>query len=347
MTQKHTANIHRSLILTGIIALCLTGCINKNNPLNSSTGKTNEILIVADNQLWQSPLTDTTLALLHENLPCIPQAEPRFSTIQIPTQNFSNIYQPHRNILMFMKEDNPAHQITLSHDQWSQPQTIIRIYGKNAEQMAEVVGKYKNEILQRFNESERQRIQKAYRPLENPNHSRLLSQTYHLQLLIPNDYFIAKQTEDFIWFRKETKDFSLGIFLHISPYTNSNQFSLNNIIALRDSLTQAHIFGPAPGSFMKTSNDPIPPQQTPLTLNNNYAIETRGLWKMQGDFMGGPYIHYTLVDTTTRQLINIDGYTYAPNLPKRDLLRQIEALLHTLAPLKPETPAQQPAQPKK
>ena len=319
------------------IGLLFVNCGGNDNPLNSSTGKTNEILVVVDNNYWNNALKDTVLATLQANLTCIPQAEPQFNALQIPSKNFSNIYQPHRNILMFLQKDQPSHEISLTHNQWSQPQTIIRIEGKNAEDMAQVFAKYKEQIVQHFNESEHVRIQKAYRPLENPDHARLLNQTYHVNLLIPNDYFIAKQTSDFIWFRKETKDFSLGIFLHITPYISNEQFSLDRVIALRDSLTQAHIFGPAPQSYMKTSNEIIPPQQSELTLNDNYAVETRGLWKMEGDFMGGPYIHYTLVDTVTNQLIDIDGYTYAPNLPKRDLVRQLESLLYTLTPLHADT----------
>jgi len=61
-----------------------------------------------------------------------------------------------------------------------------------------------------------------------------------------------------------------------------------------------------------------------------FAVETRGLWEVNGNFMGGPFINYTLVNEKTNKVVTLDGYVYAPNAPKRDLLLQVETIIHSL-----------------
>jgi len=64
--------------------------------------------------------------------------------------------------------------------------------------------------------------------------------------------------------------------------------------------------------------------------NSPYSVEARGLWGLfghPGDLMGGPFVSYTLLDTVYNRVVTLDGFLYAPSDPKRDLLRQLEAIL--------------------
>ena len=74
----------------------------------------------------------------------------------------------------------------------------------------------------------------------------------------------------------------------------------------------------------------LPPVSTFVT-NEPYTIKTEGLWKLEGDFMGGPFVSYTLLDTRHNKIITIDGFLYAPSDTKRDLMRQVEAVIKTAA----------------
>jgi hypothetical protein len=61
----------------------------------------------------------------------------------------------------------------------------------------------------------------------------------------------------------------------------------------------------------------------------DYAIEVRGLWHVEGDFMGGPFLSYTFTDPRTNQIVTLYAYVYHPNKKKRDLLRQLESILYS------------------
>ena len=61
-----------------------------------------------------------------------------------------------------------------------------------------------------------------------------------------------------------------------------------------------------------------------------YAVETRGMWNVVGDFMGGPFVSYSIVDPTSSKIVTAEGWIFYPNKEKRDLLRQQESILYSL-----------------
>jgi hypothetical protein len=56
----------------------------------------------------------------------------------------------------------------------------------------------------------------------------------------------------------------------------------------------------------------------------------RGVWSVEHDFMGGPFISYTFVDPRNNQILTLMGYVYHPNKKKRNLLRQLEAIIYSV-----------------
>ena len=86
------------------------------------------------------------------------------------------------------------------------------------------------------------------------------------------------------------------------------------------------------GSYMITS-DAFKPGYQLFRLEGRLWCELRGFWDVEGDFMGGPFVSYTTVDTETNRIFTLDGYVYAPDLNKprkRNYIRGIEHLLYTI-----------------
>jgi len=75
------------------------------------------------------------------------------------------------------------------------------------------------------------------------------------------------------------------------------------------------------------SDEYIEPIFNEISFNDLFAVETRGLWRVENDFMGGPFVSYTFVDEKQARLITIDGFTYAPKQKKAPLVRELEAIL--------------------
>ena len=68
----------------------------------------------------------------------------------------------------------------------------------------------------------------------------------------------------------------------------------------------------------------------PIAVHGMYAMETRGLWVMKGDCMGGPFVSHSRVDTENNRVVVVEGFVYAPEKMKRGLIRRLEGSLYTL-----------------
>ena len=54
------------------------------------------------------------------------------------------------------------------------------------------------------------------------------------------------------------------------------------------------------------------PSYEEVEFDGHFALEVRGLWKMENDFMGGPFYSLTIVDEARGRLLTVEGYAYAP-----------------------------------
>jgi hypothetical protein len=56
----------------------------------------------------------------------------------------------------------------------------------------------------------------------------------------------------------------------------------------------------------------------------------RGLWRLENDFMGGPYVLLAELDASNQRVVIVFGYVFAPSKDKRNLLQQVEAMAYSL-----------------
>ncbi len=87
-------------------------------------------------------------------------------------------------------------------------------------------------------------------------------------------------------------------------------------------MTKDNVLGPSEGSFMRVSMVE-PPESHRIEFNGMFAVEMRGMWELDGDFMGGPFINYTVLDEQNQRIVTVDGFVYYPNKDKRTLLASL------------------------
>jgi hypothetical protein len=138
-----------------------------------------------------------------------------------------------------------------------------------------------------------------------------------------------------MWLRytlaKTRQDVEIGVMIYKMDYKDAIVFDPKHIIKWRNLVTMEHIPGPSPLSYMTTSVEFIPPVFDTLpNFPGGYAVETRGLWEVENDFMGGPFISYTFIDQAQNKVITLDGYVYNPNDDKKNFLRQLESIFFAL-----------------
>ena len=120
------------------------------------------------------------------------------------------------------------------------------------------------------------------------------------------------------------------------PYTGKQALTVEALTEARNRFA-ARIPGPSEGSYMITA-DVYEPDLRTFRLEGRLWVELRGFWDVKNDFMGGPFVSYTTVDTTTQRVFTIDCYVYSPKNHKRNYMRELEHLLYLIS-VPDKTPA--------
>jgi len=315
-----------------LIVMIQTGCGEmERSGLQPSTGGTNEILVVTNSEtMWKGKIGQTIQEYFGGELPGLPQSENRFNLAHIPEDNLSKMLKIHHNLFIVdvnNQFDEPI--LETRKDLWSSPQRVVKMTVPSEASFFEEFGENKEAFLELFDANERRRVNEAYDAIEDYAITDMLNKDYGVDMLIPESFFVATKTGNFIWLRREAERFSQAIMIYTYPYTDTIAFNYDRILEVRDSITKKYVPGPSEGSYMKVSMVE-PPVIRRFDFKGHYTVELRGLWELEGDFMGGPFLNYTLVDKKQNRVVTADGYVYNPGRDKRDLVRQIEALLYTL-----------------
>lgn len=315
--------------------LLLTACHSRQNEAilkKSSSGKTCEVLLAADKSTYYGDNKTVIDSILKEIQPGLPQPEPRFNVVNIPVSSLHNtqMFQMHRNIILCdIAPDNP-NRLYISRNKWASPQVMIDVAANSDSALQSLLRKHAATIKRELYNAEHQRIINAFYNTRNVELMQRFKKKFGFEMTFSDEFRWAEEDADFAWIRKETKDFSLGILVHVMPYQNENQFLAEKIDNRLDTLMRRHVPGPAEGSYMGTERRIDIEHHKVDYTGSPYCVETRGMWRVFGDFMGGPFVSYTLLSTDGTQLIDVVGYVYCPRFDKRDYLMQVEGICNSI-----------------
>lgn len=332
-----SANIKLRLSLLGVFLLLMTACGTVERPSKpSASGRAGELLIVMEPRFYNGPVGEAFNDVFRAPVPMLPQGEPMFNVIYIPKRDFAKIFETHRHIFFLdIDEELNTPSIEITRDVWSYPQLVVRVKAPDEASAIRIIENNAETFFDRYLAVEYLRLQNAYsRMLKRPS-VRAVKDMFGIEMTIPEGYFVATKGENFIWLRKSAtnEEFDQAVMIWTLDYTDpAVDFDEDVIWARRDSITKKYIPGQFPGTYMTTYRGELElrPMFRERTFNDIYAIEARSLWRVHGDFMGGPFVTYTFVDEETGRLFMIDGWVFAPKYRKRDYMRQVEAIIWSL-----------------
>jgi Domain of unknown function (DUF4837) len=324
---------------------------SKNIPY--SIGGVDELVVV----LNEIDSTDTLFRVIDSYLGAsygyLPQEETRFNVIYADIKTYENTFSRHRNLVFIgdvgeatdftryvggligseqLKKVKDAHASFYlpTENVWSHPQYVETIVAADRELLLVDIDQILTGLIERISARELAKIRSnQYLPGHNLEAEELLLEKHNIDMDIPSDFhLLPASNNNFLFFRKSTIDLTATIMVYYEPYTDSAQLRPEYLLKLRDSLGEAYESSRVPNSYMQTEYR-VPTQQIPLNFNDMYALESRGLWRLINDFMGGPFLNYWIYDETNNRMVYIDSYVYAPDMRKRPQVRQLEAVLTT------------------
>ena len=266
----------------------------------------------------------------------LPQEEPMFDVSVIPHRSLSDFMKTYRNLVVVeVGSDVKKEGIKYFKGTWAKQQALVRIYAKDTESMEKLVEENEVKLVGFFSKAERERLATYFKSTINKDLKEKVERKYNVSIDVPRDFKLRKDSANFLWMSHETPSSSLGLFVYEIDDVGEGSFSREYLLNARDLTLRKEVPGPSEGSYMTTEHlFPVNYQVIKTPADSNTVV-LRGLWKVQGDMMGGPFVCMARRKKDTNKIIITEGYTFNPEKPKkRNLVRQLEAILRSYEPVK-------------
>ena len=308
----------------------LSGCKNSGSLLPSISGKAGEILVVMEKPDWEDSLGNDVRDLLAVDCPWLAQKEPLYSLVNVPPSAFGDLFQVHRNILLFAVHPQlDTTGIVYQHDVWAQPQCVIQISARSSAEASAILKEKGPMIVSSIEQAERDRVIRNTMRYEEKNLGAMVAEIFGGCLHFPTGYQFKKKTSDFIWIADEKQYTIQGVFVYRYPALGTDEdFSVANIIAHRNEVLRNNVPGMFDNTYMTTGSLPSPYVEYLKYQGRNFA-QTRGYWEVANDYMGGPFVSHSFYSPDGIYVVVCDAFVYAPKYDKRQYLRQVESLLYS------------------
>ena len=296
----------------------------------NASGLPYEMLVVMDDDQWDRPLGRAVFNVLDSDVPGLPQSERSFRISRVEPDGFnSNMFKIMRNVIKVdIQNIYTQPKFKFARNVYSYPQMIMTLQAPDEESLTEYINNNQQSIIDFFTKAEMNREIENLRERHNPEVSRLAEEILDVDIWVPWELNRFKRGKDFLWASTNVGKKDMNLVLYSYPYTDKNTFTLDYFLQKRDSVMKANIPGGPKGSYMTTNHDYVYVEDG--TVRGKYAQIARGLWRIQGDRMGGPFVSHSRVDEANGRVVVAEAFIYAPESLKRDLLRRMEAALYTL-----------------
>lgn len=347
------------IVLTTIMTSCNDEVAKNLQAKPTALGKMNEIVVITDDDTWTGAIGDTIEYYFESAYPILPTPEPFFDLRHFTPLDLQNeklrrelrVYlvvadltdtespttQMVRNDLGETKYlealENPKENNSVGVNKWANNQLIVYLYAKGEEALADAIKRSFSAIAKRVNQQDKEQLrQKVYARPKNLGLTAKIKEDYGIELQVPGEYVVAleKPDENLLWLRKDDSETTLNIVIKKMDYTDKNQISKAEIKRLRDEFGKEYVSTDVLGSYMITNDRDLPMYEYTIDINGMYALEARGIWEINNDFLGGSFASYLILSKDQKTLYYIDTFIYAPGKNKRDLSQELELMVKSI-----------------
>lgn len=294
------------------------------------SGKQGDVLVVINNDYWNSTLGQMVRDSLTAEYPMLPQSEPYFRVSNVPHSGFTTMFQMQRNILRIDIGPDNANKVTYRKNVWATPQCVVELKAEDYNQAEALFMKNAANIRSMIEGTERERIISNNERFSSPATEYEVQKIFGGSPVFPKDTKIFKQTDNFIWLATTNTDYiKKYIILYKYPVQKGVQMmGKENLVEENLKAINSNIPGTREGSFM-THSKYIDPTVQYLKYKDKALAEIRGLWEVENDYMGGPFITHVLYSPDGKYMIGIEGFVYAPKHDKIEHIRDVEAIVYS------------------
>jgi len=326
----------------------------------SALGVMNDIVVVADQDVWDSVVGDSIRYYFEGYYPLTPRPEPIFDLRHFAYEDIvsSNAKKELRTYLIVADLDDSTSEVTklvtddlgrerlsrntsdslfttsIGRDKWATGQVLIYLFDRGLDDLAKAVVTNYNGISSKVNEHDLVQLdQQTYARGRNGGLNRDFKTRFSgVDVQIPTDFKVVKDSlhdHGFFWMRKDDKHGAVNLALRIYDYTGPDIITKASA-KLRFNQFARLISSEAQGSYGVINDRDLPILEFDRQISDHFAREWRGIWEMEQDFMGGPFISYAIINEARQKMLVIDAIFFAPGVRKRDFMQQIDHIAKSI-----------------
>ena len=325
---------------------------NRKDMLPTARGEADEIILVVDSTQWADTLglgAELRKTFMAPMLG-LPQDESLFNVSKVNPRRLNSVLKSAKNMVFVMTldsrtsdsrvlqqffTDQSLNQIKrdssifmrTQRDVFAKGQTVMFLFGATQEQLAEKINYNRSEIREFFEASARETIKGQIFNSAQKQLAERIKENHNVSLTIPFGWEKARDLKNFVWLRKMDAETEQSVFIYYEPYTDQGIF--NEIGEFRDKITQKNLFDGENQDVYIQRQEIIPVFTERVNFNGHFAVEARGLWKISDNSRGGPFVSYSIVDEEEGLIYYVEGYVDSPGTRKKNLVRELEAILST------------------
>ena len=284
---------------------------NTEKVLPENTGSDQEIILVIDDNLWESEVGKIIKNSFSKEIKGLPQSEFLFKLIQINNSEFNRFFKTNKNIIFV--SDNKGN--TFARNKWAKYQLVFNLsWSGKITEFQDNCERAKDE----FYNNEINNILANYKSTHNISATKFIKSEFDLRIYIPTEYDIPKKENslfiaDFHKFSEKEDLIKKIIIFEFIPKSFNIQ---TEIIQKTDSILKLYILGSKEDSYIQID------KRIPIEENNGIY---RGLWNLKEAYMGGPFL--MKVRYKKEKIVISLGIVFAANQKKRDFIKIFEAIL--------------------
>lgn len=348
-----------SLLIITLVTSCSEEFTQKLQTTPSALGTANQIVVIADNNLWEGAVGDTFRFYYEAAYPMMPSPESMFDLKHYtPEQMASGPLRKELRTYLYLadlsdKGSPTAKEIAkdigeekfmtirtegvksnvVGRDKWAIGQILIYMAGKDSQDLIENIKRSFPSVSKKVYDHDYKQIKGyTYASGYNKGLKTELEEKLGVKVTIPADFIKAKydEEENLMWIRKETGMASFSKVFQVFDYQSEDQLTKEFLKEKVNEFGQKYVTTNTPGSHLVINDVDLPLYTHTRNINDQYTIELRGIWEATGDYIGGPFFAYFILDKTQKKLLMVCDFLLAPGKRKRDLMQQLELITNTI-----------------
>lgn len=322
----------RVIIAMVAIVFAVACTTKKTLPTKTTVGDAYQVMILCPDEVWQGELSLAVCDALERDAEGLTRPQGYFDIVaQKAPKVATDIDKKYGNILTIsILPGGEECEVTVARNLYARPQTVVSLVAPSVEAATEFVNSEAATLCDYFEAAERARSINYSRVRQADQLVEDFANRVGYAMLIPAGFTKATTADPtLLWYLRDYPTKAQYIFAYDYEYTDELDLTAEWLMMSLDNKLSTISSRGAVGSYMGVNqNDPY--YARTVTINGREWVELRGHWEVTNDFMGGPFVSYSTLNTEQNEITTIMFAIYAPEEPQRNLLREIEHMIYSI-----------------